>query len=159
MSQIYNGTFVLGNTSATTLSAGTGIKLDTSVPGTIKISNDETVLYSGNYSTATTGINFNESIKNFDRIKVCWQHQNRTVEWSEYPNDTQQWYHTQGRTDNGTSMVSFYTMWNPTNNSAVFFQSWYFHCPTSTNQWTFGATGLNEVVPIKVVGINRLSNT
>ena len=37
MSNIYDGTFILGNTSATTLSAQPGIKLDTSVPGVIGI--------------------------------------------------------------------------------------------------------------------------
>ena len=68
MSEIYNGTFLLGNTSATTLSAGPGIKIDsTSVPGTIKISNDETVLWSG---AAKSGCDFSESCRNFDKLRV-----------------------------------------------------------------------------------------
>ena len=66
MSQIYNGTFVLGDTSATTISAGEGIKLDTSVPGVIGISNDETVLWSGDALTATVS----ESLTNFESVKV-----------------------------------------------------------------------------------------
>lgn len=77
MSQIYNGTFVLGNTSATTLSAGTGIKIDTSVPGVIGISNDETVLWSGDALSATVS----ESLTNFETIKIYahWNY-NSTVE-------------------------------------------------------------------------------
>lgn len=67
---IYNGTFVLGNTSATTLSAGEGIKLDTSIPGTIKISNDETVLWEAPTSAGSTSCNLSESYKNFDSVKI-----------------------------------------------------------------------------------------
>ena len=68
MSEIYNGTFLLGNTSATTLSAGPGIKIDsTSVPGTIKISNDETVLWSGTLASGSTAT-LTENITNFERI-------------------------------------------------------------------------------------------
>lgn len=64
---IYNGTFVLGNTSATTLSAGPGITLDTSVPGVIGISNDETVLWEG---TRTSACDLSESVSNFEKLSV-----------------------------------------------------------------------------------------
>ena len=67
MSQIYNGTFLLGNTSATTLSAGPGIKFDTSVAGIIGISNDETVLYSG---TRTSAAQLSENLYNFEMLRV-----------------------------------------------------------------------------------------
>lgn len=66
MSQIYNGTFVLGNTSATTLSAQPGIKLDTSVPGVIGIGTDETVLWSGDSVSAECS----EPISNFNKLRV-----------------------------------------------------------------------------------------
>lgn len=67
MSQIYNGSFVLGNTSATTLSAGPGIKLDTSIPGVIGISTDETLLWSGEEKS---GCELSESCRNFDKLRV-----------------------------------------------------------------------------------------
>ena len=67
---IYNGTFILGSTSATTLSAGLGIKLDTSVPGIIGISNDETVLYSGNTSITTGSLS--EPATNFNYLRVSF---------------------------------------------------------------------------------------
>ena len=66
---IWNGTFLLGNTSACTIEAGEGIKIDTTQPGTIKISNDETVLWSGSVISANDTINLNESFENFERIR------------------------------------------------------------------------------------------
>lgn len=72
MSQIYNGSFVLGNTSATTLSAGEGIKIDTSVPGTIGISTDETVLWTGTETLNDNSvIHCSERLDNFSRIDLC----------------------------------------------------------------------------------------
>ena len=75
MSEIYNGTFVLGNTSATTLSAGPGISITQPSEGTVRISNDETVLWSGASAlTAMNGsanaLNLSESLFNFEKIAV-----------------------------------------------------------------------------------------
>ena len=73
---IYNGTFVLGDVSATTLSAGNGIKITTDEPGVIKVSNDETVLWSGNYTPGNgtapsdVSVQLTESIMNFERIQI-----------------------------------------------------------------------------------------
>ena len=72
MANIYDGSYVLGNTSATQIIAGEGIKLDTSVPGTIKISNDETVLWSGAL-TGTAGsltAQLSEPFTNFEEIRL-----------------------------------------------------------------------------------------
>lgn len=52
---IANGSFVLGQTSATNFIAGNGIKIDKPSAGTVRIGNDETVLYS------TTGDGRNNS--------------------------------------------------------------------------------------------------
>ena len=72
MANIYDGSFVLGNTSATQISAGPGIKLDTSVPGTIKISNDETILfeYTGTGKNTATAFDISEQLTNFETIRV-----------------------------------------------------------------------------------------
>ena len=80
MSEIYNGTFVLGNTSATQIVAGEGIKIDTTEPGVIKVSNDETVLWENpgtNGNTTTKDINWSnqtlsESIANFERVMFIY---------------------------------------------------------------------------------------
>lgn len=82
MSQIYNGSFVLGDTSATTLSAGEGIKLDTSVPGIIGISNDETLLFSSE-SGVQNNITLSENIENFDYVRIEWCPFKSNENWTE----------------------------------------------------------------------------
>ena len=66
INSIANGTYVIGETSATNFIAGNGIKIDEPYAGTVRIGNDETVLWSGvNYSG-----NLSESVENFNLIKV-----------------------------------------------------------------------------------------
>ena len=66
---IANGSFVLGNTSATTYQAGPGISITQPSEGTVRISNDETVLYSG--TTGTSAVTLSEPYTNFEAIKIC----------------------------------------------------------------------------------------
>jgi len=70
INSIANGTFVLGNTSATTYQAGPGISITQPSEGTVRISNDETVLYSGN--TNITSGSLNESARNFELLRVSF---------------------------------------------------------------------------------------
>ena len=65
MNTIYDGTFVLGNTSATTYQAGVGISIDSPSEGTVRISNDETVLYDGD----GTNLTLSEDAYNFERLR------------------------------------------------------------------------------------------
>jgi len=69
---IANGSFVLGQTSATNFVGGTGITVDSPSEGTVRISNDETVLFfAGNNSSGVQSGNLTESIMNFERIRVA----------------------------------------------------------------------------------------
>ena len=77
MANIFDGTFVLGDVSATTLSAGEGIKITTDEPGVIKVSNDETVLWSGWNNNSTDKINLSESLNNFERVRLKTQEYER----------------------------------------------------------------------------------
>ena len=72
INSIANGTFTLGQTSATNFQAGPGIKIDSPSAGTVRIANDETVLWSGDigYSGATAQLS--ESPYNFNKIGICW---------------------------------------------------------------------------------------
>ena len=70
MNTIYDGTFTIGQSSALNFEAGPGITIDQPTAGTVRIGNDETVLYSG--VNAKT-VNLTESWKNFDRMKVYVQ--------------------------------------------------------------------------------------
>lgn len=70
MNTIYDGTYVIGETSATTFIAGQGIKIDQPSAGTVRIGNDETVLYSGNLTGNGATAQLSEPIQNFEKIKV-----------------------------------------------------------------------------------------
>lgn len=67
MNTIYDGSYTLGSTSALTFSAGPGIKIDEPSAGTVRIGNDETVLWSGtgNISTFT----LSEKLSNFEKFR------------------------------------------------------------------------------------------
>jgi len=71
---IANGSFVLGNTSATTYQAGPGISITQPSEGTVRISNDETVLFSAATNDDTivfnNAITLSESYKSFERIGI-----------------------------------------------------------------------------------------
>ena len=71
MNTIYDGTFVIGDTSTTDFSAGNGISITEPVGGTLLISNDETVLWSG---SPTSAITTSESMKNFEKCQVFLAH-------------------------------------------------------------------------------------
>jgi hypothetical protein len=65
---IAQGTYTLGQTSATTYQAGPGISITQPSEGVVRISNDETVLWSG---TANAGeFTLNETYKNFEKIGI-----------------------------------------------------------------------------------------
>ena len=70
MNTIYDGSYTLGSTSALTFEAGPGIKIDEPSAGTVRIGNDETVLYSGS-STITTGA-LSEPATNFNYLRVSF---------------------------------------------------------------------------------------
>ena len=64
---ISQGTYTIGSTSATNFVAGPGIKIDEPSAGTVRIGNDETVLWSGtgNISTFT----LSEKLSNFEKFR------------------------------------------------------------------------------------------
>ena len=72
MSSIWDNTYTLGNSSATVISAGPGIKIDDSTPGVIKVSNDETVLfeYTGTGKNTASAFDVAEPITNFETIRI-----------------------------------------------------------------------------------------
>lgn len=66
---IANGTFTIGQTSATNFIAGPGISIDSPSAGTVRIGNDETVLWSGDAYTGSTAINLSEPTTAFSKIQ------------------------------------------------------------------------------------------
>ena len=81
---ISQGTFTIGSTSATNFIAGPGIKIDEPSAGTVRIGNDETVLYDNptkNNVATTAEFVMNESIWNFHRAFIEFDN----MEFTEQP--------------------------------------------------------------------------
>lgn len=162
---ISQGTFTIGSTSSTNFVAGPGIKIDEPSAGTVRIGNDETVLWSGtgNISTFT----LSEKLSNFEKfrfvmagyntpqlgmceyyspadgsnISYCYEHYVANYDG----NPLQVWAGRFSTTDSLTyNIIDWKWMCMPGNNSA-----W-------TNTWNN-----NDRKPLirKVIGINRISGS
>jgi hypothetical protein len=77
INSIANGSFVLGQTSATNFIAGPGISITQPSEGTVRIANDETMLFSSDNGTSAGQLS--ESRKNFSRLKLEVGVQNQTT--------------------------------------------------------------------------------
>ena len=73
INSIANGTYTIGQTSATNFQAGPGIKIDSPSAGTVRIGNDETVLWSGNAEISNFPITLSEIPANFERIRISFK--------------------------------------------------------------------------------------
>lgn len=67
---IANGTFTLGQTSATNFEAGPGISITQPSEGTVRIANDETLLFSATSWSSTCPLD--EPASNFKNIKIVY---------------------------------------------------------------------------------------
>lgn len=68
---ISQGTYTIGQTSATNFIAGPGIKIDEPSAGTVRIGTDETVLWSDTTNGLTSGsLVLNEPWSGFERIRL-----------------------------------------------------------------------------------------
>ena len=67
---ISQGTYTIGQTSATNFVAGPGIKIDEPSAGTVRIGNDETVLFEGTPTSVTSDVPFAENASNFEYVDV-----------------------------------------------------------------------------------------
>lgn len=67
---ISEGTFVIGDTNGLTFEAGPGISVSQPSEGSVRIANDETVLFeSTNGSLEANGFTVSEQLTNFERIR------------------------------------------------------------------------------------------
>ena len=83
---ISEGTFVIGDTNGLTFEAGPGISVSQPSEGTVRIANDETMLWSGTYQ-GTGSITLSESLSNFDLVRVEWCPYTESANWLE-PKDS-----------------------------------------------------------------------
>ena len=87
---ISQGTFTIGSTSATNFVAGPGITITEPTAGTVRIGNDETVLWSGTLEQLGSTGQLSEPISRFSRIKFLAKlnrSTNEASEWFEYDTD------------------------------------------------------------------------
>ena len=158
---ISQGTFAIGQTSATNFIAGPGIKIDEPSAGTVRIGNDEKVLWEG---TGTTAFTASEPLTNFERIKFYLNSDaNAEISCVEVPmigrntsaiklSWTDTW-----KNDGQWKFLIWHGVLNNTGMSA-FNNSSTFYLGVKNN---FNAAGGNygNAAPLfyKVVGINRIS--
>ena len=75
---IANGTYVIGETSATNFIAGNGIKIDEPSAGTVRIGNDETVLWSGSWKPGNGSVVTNSAIEISEPMHLMSNYNNDT---------------------------------------------------------------------------------
>lgn len=157
---ISRGTFTIGQTSATNFVAGPGIKIDEPSAGTVRIGNDETVLWSGAADTKTSGT-LTDSIWNYERVKMYIN----LFQGGDYITEI-----SPTGTSPGTATRSFITYGPRGNNDCAFDMcKWIFSdtgfsavsAKTFHSTWTATAITVENNQPAalgychKIVGINR----
>ena len=148
---ISQGTYTIGQTSATNFVAGNGIRIDEPSAGTVRIGNDETVLWEGDINSSSDKITLSEPFTNFERQGVYWKSYERRF-YSEFSNSG---------IDNPFTLGSVFvlydgnvekscTTWKGDSTTELSYKN------TSHGSITAGGTSFsNNVVPFKVIGINR----
>jgi len=155
MNTIYDGTFVIGNTSATTYQAGPGIQITQPSEGTVRISNDETVLYDS--SAKWTGINFSEPASNFEIIRVYLNNSRPHIfEWPASVFTTNQWPGDMYGVGWGGKPAM--TVFELSANDTGFNVNGGWHTEsTASVAWSTLNVSSTWIRPFKVIGINRIS--
>ena len=162
---ISQGTYTIGQTSATNFVAGPGIKIDEPSAGTVRIGNDETVLWSGNYTgTKTKQFDLTESYQNFAELEIWWANQpgstNRGVVITRYPNDSYQlsWQGINACSDYDSHLsykICFLSANSNTQLTAYNYRQASINT-TAAGNFVWGKDKeYYECYPVKIVGINR----
>ena len=152
INSIANGTFTIGQTSAINFEAGPGVSITEPSAGTVRIGNDETVLWSG---ARTSAIQTSESMKNFDKCQVYIAHS--TIDFADM-GTTGYFAINRPRGSSNLNMACIRFTADATHLAAVNAKCLAFGSWTTTATGVTATTGeaedLNSI--IKVVGINRI---
>lgn len=157
INSIANGTFTIGQTSATNFVAGPGIKIDSPSEGTVRIGTDETVLYEGsaNYNL----INFSEPASNFERIRLQISIVRPSI--FEFPSEiftNNNW--PGGDFGNGWGGKPAHTVFELSANDNGFKVNAGWHTEsTGAVAWTNLNVSSTWIRPMKVWGVNRISGS
>lgn len=150
---ISQGTYTIGQTSATNFVAGPGIKIDEPSAGTVRIGNDETVLWSGTYTTGAA-IQTNESMENFEWIRFELESNDHYYRPHTFASSTISAQHEIAFLDtnqNGTDCWYKHVRYSiqPSSVSAIDWRQW--KCANNT----FTNSQVMQFTLHKVIGINR----
>ena len=171
INSIANGTFTLGQTSATNFQAGPGIKIDSPSAGTVRIGTDETVLWEGNganVETKTQDFVLSESYNNFEQTEIWWGNQigssPRGTVIMRYPVDptTNAWQGINACSDypNHVSYkMCFLSAISDTEFTAYSYRQAAVNTNTTANFVWGTPKQYYECYPLKIVGINRISGS
>ena len=157
---ISQGTFTIGSTSATNFQAGPGISITQPTEGTVRIANDETVIWTndGSFSAKDLTAGFSEPASAFERLmfvlgtdiqsKTCstveYHPGSASLNWSEfYSNGFRYWQTMLNLGDNGmTAGPSFMCKWTYSTATTAWTKD--------SMDWQYNYQGIK-----KVIGINR----
>ena len=168
INSIANGTYIIGQTSATNFQAGPGIKIDSPSAGTVRIGTDETVLYDSSALISSdkdlgTTFNISEPVTNFEKFKVYytrfpWTDQCPTHQIQEFDATVPVnviVLHTSFATSTATNASWYYCAETITDVSGTTWKS----NSCSQTQLPNGNADSSHIYlkPYKVVGINRIS--
>jgi hypothetical protein len=165
MNTIYDGTFVLGNTSATTYQAGPGISITQPSEGTVRISNDETVLWSGALTVGNTA-QMSEPVSAFESYKFyLLGHERYLKTVNEFWTDGS----TAGNEPYKVNPIifqagdGFFTInagdckWNTTWDNLQYVTGYNKWMPYNNSTWNQINQNIDSPTIVKIVGINRIS--
>lgn len=165
INSIANGTYTIGQTSATNFVAGPGIKIDEPSAGTVRIGNDETVLWSGtgNISTFT----LSEKLSNFEKFRFVMAGYNTPqLGMCEYyspadgSNISYCYEHYVANSD-GSPLQVWAGRFSTTDSLTYNIIDWKWMCMSGNNNAWTNTWNKNDRKPLirKVIGINRISGS
>lgn len=159
---ISNGTYVIGETSATNFVGGTGIKVDRPSEGTVRIANDETVLWDGN-GTPAASVDMTEAATNFERLRLQLAPEGTLKNYSSFieidPNATGRLWDLAIGNGEGNAWLSLIRTRLSADGltlSTDYRKSISFGSYTSTSSSTTATSTANPTCILKVVGLNRI---
>ena len=165
INSIANGTFTIGQTSATNFQAGPGISITQPSEGTVRIGNDETVLWSGTGKIST--FTLSEKLSNFEKFRFVMEGYNTPqLGMCEYysPADGSNisyCYANFVANSDGNPLQLWAGRFSSTDNLTYNLVDWKWMCmPGNSNAWS-NAWNDNVRKPMikQIIGINRISGS
>ena len=163
---IAEGTFVIGDTNGLTFEAGPGISVSQPSEGTVRIANDETVLWSGTLTVGNTA-QMSEPVSAFERYRFYLLGYERKLKvvnefWTDGSSAGNEPYKVNPIIFQAGA--GFFTInagdckWNTTWDNLEYVAGYNKWMPFNSSNWNQINTDIDSPIIVKVVGINRKEN-